>query len=41
MGVSGAEKWMEKAGLEALNNDLKDPEFHRKSERFRKTLLAG
>ena len=38
VGNSDAKKWMEKAELEALKDDVKDIEFHRKSGGFRKTV---
>lgn len=33
-----AKDWVERAGLEALKNDLKDPGFYRKSEGLRKAV---
>lgn len=32
VGTSDAKKWLKKAGLEALKDDIKDLKFHRKSE---------
>lgn len=41
LGTSDAKKWMEKAGLEALEDDIRDPDFHRKSEGLRKAVNVG
>lgn len=38
VGNSDAKKWMEKAEWEALRGDLKDSEFHGKSQGFRKAV---
>lgn len=41
VSTSDTKNGLEKVGLEALKDDLKDPECHRKPEGFRKATHVG